>query len=35
METLKRLNLSGNPVLEVQLASLREALPQCEIILDD
>ena len=35
ISTLKRLNLSGNPVLETQLASLRAALPDCEIILNE
>ena len=34
MTSLKRLNLSGNPVLEAQLASLRAALPDCEIQFD-
>ena len=31
--TLKRLNLSGNPLLEEPLKTLREALPNCEIIV--
>ena len=31
--TLKRLNLSDNPIQEAQLAALREALPDCEIVV--
>ena len=31
--TLKRLDLSGNPIQEAQLAALREALPDCEIVV--
>ena len=35
LTSLKRLNLSGNPVLEAQLSLLQEALPNCQIILDN
>ena len=32
MQTLKKLDLSGNPLAEGQLEELKEALPDCVII---
>ena len=32
LDTLHRLDLSGNPLTEEQLAELREALPDCDVI---
>ena len=35
MNQLEQLNLSGNPITEVQIIWLKTKLPNCEIIFND